>query len=651
MITLLMPPMPTRPSRAICMAWLALTLLSNGGTSGAADPPAPAEVRRKLDDARGLLDDGKPAGAKTLLAAVAADLAELADQERVPSGVRPLVEACAQLKEDLALEGVDVSGIAIPRLKAARPASARPDPAAAKPAGRPAQPAAGQAAGISFTRQVAPVLVAQCGGCHVTGRKGGFQMQSYDALMKTGVVQRGVGDASRLVEVIATGDMPRGGGKVQPQDLALLVAWINAGAAFDGPDPTAPLGQAAAVPVPPAAGRAAAAEMPARPVVLAPGDVSFAFDVAPVLLKNCAGCHDADQPEARFSMTTFNRLSRGGMSGSPFVAGSGADSLIIRKIKGSSGIDGQRMPIGKPPLSADTIALVQKWIDQGARLDLLSPDAALADVAAAGRARSLSHDDLKAARFAAAEKLWRRGLADEPPAVAPLADVVVIGNLPQSRLDEAAGVIESAVDGVRKQLSGDDTPLLKGGVACFLFAKPYDYSNFRESILGEERPKGLMGDAGVSGDVAYGALIVPSADADGADLAALAAEQLAAAAFMGRGAPAWFARGAGRAVAARVASRAPLVKAWKVEAADALARLATPEDFFAGHTGPVSQAAVAGGFVAGLSPSPARLGAVVERLDRGATFDAAFTEVFKGPPPALFAAWAAKESRKPGGSR
>lgn len=627
-------------ARTVGTAFLVVAILCTGGAGRAAEPAAPADVRRALDEARTLLDDGKPGKAKAVLAAACADLTALAELERPPSGMRQLVDRSTQLKDDLDFEGVDVSGIKIPVVKASRPDPARTAAPVGKPAGRPA-------AGISFTRQVAPLLVTHCGGCHVTGRKGGFQMTSYDGLMKTGVVQRGAGAASRLVEVIETGDMPRGGGKVAPQELATLVSWIDAGAVFDGPDPSAPLGQAGAAPAAPDAGMAAA---PATaPAALKPGDVSFAFEIAPMLLKNCAGCHDDDDPEARLSMHTFARFVRGGESGAAFVAGRAADSLLVRKIKGASGIEGQRMPIGKPPLPADAIALVEKWIDQGARLDMLGPNATLADLAAAGRARSLSHDELKEARFAAAGKLWRRALADEQAATARLDDVIVIGNLPQSRLDEAAGTIETAAAGARKQLIDGDAPLLKGGVACLLFAKAYDYSNFRQAILGEERPKGLTGNAGVSGDVAYGAVIVPArSDADGDDdLAALTAEQIAAAAFTGRGAPAWFAQGAGRTVAAKVAPKAAVAKAWKTETAEALGRLAAPEDFFAGHAGPVAQAAIGGGFVSALASSPVKLRALVAKLDEGGAFDTAFADVFKSPPEPLFAAWAAKESRKP----
>jgi hypothetical protein len=42
---------------------------------------------------------------------------------------------------------------------------------------------------------------------------------------------------------------------------------------------------------------------------------------------------------------------------------------------------------------------------------------------------------------------------------------------------------------------------------------------------------------------------------------------------------------------------------------------------------------------------------MIERLDGGSAFDAAFAEVFKAPPQPLFAAWCGKHSRKASGRR
>ena len=117
-----------------------------------------------------------------------------------------------------------------------------PDLPPARPLGQGWQEAAAGADKISFTKQVAPVLVTRCGNCHVQRTRGDLSMASYAELIKGGkngiIVQPGSGKGSRLYEVIESGDMPRGGGTVLPEELALLVRWIDEGAVFDGRNPT-----------------------------------------------------------------------------------------------------------------------------------------------------------------------------------------------------------------------------------------------------------------------------------------------------------------------------------------------------------------------------------------------------------------------------
>ncbi|MEI7782185.1 MAG: c-type cytochrome domain-containing protein, partial [Planctomycetota bacterium] len=514
-----MPPFPSRFAVGALLLGIAASLadatLSRGLGAEPEDPPSPQQIRGTLDEAEKLLAAGKPVKAGGKLTAAIQQLDSLLELDRVPSGARVLADACKSLKEQLELEGIDVSGIKIPTVKstagktaagktAAKPAN--PPEAAAFPGPRPAAASGPQA--VSFVKQVAPILMSRCGGCHVTGRKGGFQMASYEGLMKAGVVQRGVGAASRLVEVIESGDMPRGGGKVAPDELATLKRWIDAGAAYDAPDPA--LGIDALARSLGGAAPAAAAAMPTGPVTLKPGDVSFAFDIAPVLLKNCCGCHDNDDPAENLSMVTFARLMRGGDSGPAVNAGRAAESLLLRKIKGM-GIEGQRMPIGKPPLAPEVIALVEKWIAQGARLDLLTPKDPLENLAAAGRAKSLSHKELLKVRQAASEKLWQRVIGDEEPLIEPRGDVCLIGNPTKSQMEAVVAAAEAALQAAQRLLVGDDKPLLKGGIVVYVFAKPYDYSTFWQEVLDDERPKGLVGHAGMKGDVAYGAVVIPAA--------------------------------------------------------------------------------------------------------------------------------------------
>lgn len=96
-------------------------------------------------------------------------------------------------------------------------------------------------AGVSFSKDVAPVLVQHCGRCHVDKTTGGFTMPTYEGLMKgsrAGVVLfAGDPDGSPLVEAMVSGTMPPSGNKVPEEQLSAIKAWVKAGAKFDGEDP------------------------------------------------------------------------------------------------------------------------------------------------------------------------------------------------------------------------------------------------------------------------------------------------------------------------------------------------------------------------------------------------------------------------------
>jgi hypothetical protein len=262
-------------------------------------------------------------------------------------------------------------------------------------------------------------------------------------------------------------------------------------------------------------------------------------------------------------------------------------------------------------------------------------------VAAAGRARRLSGKELVAIRFAAGEKVWRRAIPDEQPQVVRRDRLCLIGNLPAERLEMLAAEADDLVGRVQKELVGDDGELLKGGIVVYAFAKTYDYSAFWQEVVGVERPRGVVGHAGVSGDVAYGALAIA---ADDADTRLLLAEQIAAAALAGRELPGWFVRGAGRAVAGKIVPKAPLAQEWKKELPLAVERVGGPKGYFTGQADPLAAAVVGGGFV-GTIATGARLRQVLDLVSGGGSFDEAFTKVFKMPPAEAFDAWAAKASR------
>ena len=134
-----------------------------------------------------------------------------------------------------------------------------------------------------------------------------FSMANFETLMKGTpdgtVIFPKDADGSRLIEVIESGDMPRGGLKMEPEELALLKKWITEGAIYDAEDRQASLSSLAP--------EVKTAELPRLEVMEATGKetVSFANDLAPVFVKHCVGCHGLGRrPSGRLDLNTFQGL-------------------------------------------------------------------------------------------------------------------------------------------------------------------------------------------------------------------------------------------------------------------------------------------------------------------------------------------------------
>ncbi|MGA9364602.1 MAG: c-type cytochrome domain-containing protein [Bacteroidota bacterium] len=97
-------------------------------------------------------------------------------------------------------------------------------------------------------------------------------------------------------------------------------------------------------------------------------NVSFSQEVAPIIKKHCVTCHFPGNEfnESRLAMNTYESLMQGGVHGSPVVPGDADSSLMIKKL-GLNPPFGRQMPLmSKEKLSDDEVALIAKWINQGA---------------------------------------------------------------------------------------------------------------------------------------------------------------------------------------------------------------------------------------------------------------------------------------------
>jgi hypothetical protein len=118
---------------------------------------------------------------------------------------------------------------------------------------------------------------------------------------------------------------------------------------------------------------ALAATAAAHSARAADAPVSFKRDVAPILVKQCQGCHNAEKSKGQYRLDTFERLMRPGKSKSdPIKPGQPKDSHLYGLI--ATADDDERMPQKADPLPAGQVALIGRWIEQGATFD--GPDAA-----------------------------------------------------------------------------------------------------------------------------------------------------------------------------------------------------------------------------------------------------------------------------------
>ncbi len=104
---------------------------------------------------------------------------------------------------------------------------------------------------VSFSKQIAPLLIKRCQACHGAAEpKGGYQVGSFTAVMKAGesesaAIVPGKPDESTLVSLIESTDagsrMPKDADPLPAEEVALFKRWVAEGAKFDGPDPNAAL--------------------------------------------------------------------------------------------------------------------------------------------------------------------------------------------------------------------------------------------------------------------------------------------------------------------------------------------------------------------------------------------------------------------------
>jgi hypothetical protein len=192
-----------------------------------------------------------------------------------------------------------------------------------------------------FQRDIAPIFEKSCGNCHISAAMGKLRLDSEAAVLRGGasgaaVVPGHSGDSVLVKRILGTAGarMPMGGQPLSAADVELIRRWIDEG------------------------------QFQAEPEQASNATSSvFAKEVRPILAARCYSCHGPEVQQSGLRLDSLAGILKGSEFGPVIVPHEAEKSRLIRRLAAQ---ERPQMPYGGPPLSADEMAVISKWINAGA---------------------------------------------------------------------------------------------------------------------------------------------------------------------------------------------------------------------------------------------------------------------------------------------
>ncbi|WP_341228401.1 c-type cytochrome domain-containing protein [uncultured Arcticibacterium sp.] len=96
----------------------------------------------------------------------------------------------------------------------------------------------------------------------------------------------------------------------------------------------------------------------------------FSEAINPILEAKCLSCHNDKKMKGELNMASLSKIMKGGEDGPLWLAGDALNSHIIQSAKLPLEDKKHMPPKGKPQLTPLEIAILEQWINQGAKTDL-----------------------------------------------------------------------------------------------------------------------------------------------------------------------------------------------------------------------------------------------------------------------------------------
>jgi hypothetical protein len=169
------------------------------------------------------------------------------------------------------------------------------------------------------------------------------------------------------------------------------------------------------------------------------GAVDYQAEIEPLFRKHCEKCHGADDQQSGLRLDAGAYVAQGGDRGAAIVPGKSDESLLYRAITGATE-EVQAMPLDEPRLAPEEIAIIKRWIDEGA-----SFPAAAAVSSGAGKNDHWAFQPM---------------VRHKPPTISAMADGGLAGEWPRTAIDSfvAARLID---EGLTPSPPADRTTLIR----------------------------------------------------------------------------------------------------------------------------------------------------------------------------------------------
>lgn len=466
------------------------------------------------------------------------------------------------------------------------------------------RPGTAQAAGVSFSRDVAPIVAAACLGCHgADNPRAGLRLDTFAGWKRGGRSGRllVVGNAanSLLIRAVSAADpqrrMPRNGDPLGDEQIQTLTDWINAGAKYDGRSDAQTLADVIA-------------NAPLDPSVVIPKPkgtetVSFTRDIAPFMANLCGGCHSRDRRSGGLCLESFYDMMKGGDSGVVVIPGDRDGSRLFRL---TGGLENPRMPQGQARITRKNYEDLKQWFAEGCVYDGDDPRTPLRSFVrseaeiAAEKFAAMSDEEFAKLRTDRTQQQFKRALPNDAAQVLETDQFLLIGNVPVERLQQADDWASAQTEKLRKLFDEKSGRLWKGRLAVFVLKDRFSYDEFNLVIERREPSAELTGHSVVTPtfEDAYVALL-DVGDEPTEDRSTLHINLIdhVTGAFLkrdGQRVPVWVQRGLGLTLAAQAEPASPYLRRMPKQARQHVGALANPTDIFVdgtfspGAVGPVA---------------------------------------------------------------